>query len=64
MDPMEEEFSGKLSPLELEIMQVLWRFESASIEEVGDALSERCQIDSENTLDFGKRSSDPLRFYQ
>jgi len=63
MEPIEEECSGKLSPLELEIMQVLWKFESASIEELGGALSKRDQVDSENTLSFEKRWSDPLHIY-
>jgi BlaI family penicillinase repressor len=35
---MKKKSSEKLSPLELEIMQVLWKLESASIREVQEAL--------------------------
>jgi predicted transcriptional regulator len=42
---MKKKSSGKLSPLELEIMQVLWRLESASIREVQEALPKRRQVE-------------------
>ena len=42
---MKKKSSEKLSPLELEIMQVLWRLESASIREVQEALPKRRKVE-------------------
>jgi predicted transcriptional regulator len=43
--PMKKKSSDKLSPLELEIMQVLWKLESASIREVQEALPKRRKVE-------------------
>ena len=68
MNPMQKESSDRLSPLELEIMQVLWKLESASTQEVEEALPKGRQlestiVDSESALQVEKRINDPLGFY-
>ncbi len=42
---MKKKSSDKLSPLELEIMQVLWKLETASIREVQEALPKRRRVE-------------------
>ena len=42
---MSKKSTEKLSPLELEIMQVFWRLDSASIREIQEALPKKKQVE-------------------